>query len=425
VLTREPSHAFDGYWRSDGYNWIVDIHAGQVTIYDATEISCFNVFEASLYALGSETLFDSLYGHERLSLTEDKLVFSTPAQVYISHSKIPDLPPLCSNGGTAKTQDPVFNFEIFWHAFQENYPFFDVRGVDWQNQYDVFRPQVKADMSQAELFRLMSDMIAPINDGHVSLYNPETNQEYFPGKKPDWANRTNWMTDTLIDTYLRRDQNVKLTGNTKLLYGKLNNTIGYLNVFSMEGFNPEEEDDPLAAAEAMDQALKDIGDVKAMIVDVRFNGGGSEDIAMALASRFADQRRLAYSVKAKEGNGFTPAHEFYLEPGGESQFTKPVFLLTSNLTMSAAENFVLLLRVLPHVTVIGEKTRGCFSLILRGLPNGWFYGLANQVYTAADGKVYEGIGIPPSVEVDINPSGFQDNKDAILDKALELAGAIR
>lgn len=424
VLPREPSRAFDGFWRSDGHNYIADIRSGKVTFYDVTDISCLKKFEAFLYSQGSDTLFDSPFGHEKLSLEGDKLVFSTPAEVYITHSKLSELPSLCLNGGTTRTIDPVINFEIFWHTFQENYAFFDLRGVDWQKQYDTYRPRVKVDMSQSEFFTLMSDILAPINDGHVN-FSTAQGVYYSPGKEPDWVNQIKSMEETIINTYLGGYQNIKVNGNMQLRYGELNDSIGYIEVVSMHNFDPEDTNGMQAAAEAIDQALKDLGDVKAMIVDVRFNGGGSDDVAWTLANRFADQRRVAFSFQAKEGDGLTSKHEVYLEPDGEYQFTKPVFVLISNLTMSAAEVFLLAMRALPHVTLIGERTRGCFALTIMGLPNGWFFGLNNEVFTAADGKVYEGIGIPPNVEVGMNPSGFLNNKDDILNKALELASAVK
>ena len=52
----------------------------------------------------------------------------------------------------------------------------------------------------------------------------------------------------------------------------------------------------------------------------------------------------------------------------------------------------------PHVVRIGENTQGVFSDVLgRRLPNGWTFGLPNEVFRTADGKTFDGPGIPPDV----------------------------
>ena len=41
-----------------------------------------------------------------------------------------------------KNANPIETFEAFWKVFNERYAFFDVRGVDWQRQKEIYRPQV-------------------------------------------------------------------------------------------------------------------------------------------------------------------------------------------------------------------------------------------------------------------------------------------
>lgn len=101
-------------------------------------------------------------------------------------------------------------------------------------------------------------------------------------------------------------------------------------------------------------------------------------------------------------------------------FEKPIVLLTSGMTASAAEIFTLMMRELPNVTLIGEPTSGEFSDIFSGiLPNSWDFGLSNERYTATDGAVYEKVGIPPQQEVLITLEDIQAGRDAVLEAALE------
>ncbi len=90
--------------------------------------------------------------------------------------------------GTRKIiSDPEVNFETFWETFNNRYPFFELRKVNWENQYEIFRPRVTSTTSDVELFDIMCDMIRPLNDGHIELFakNVGGKKRYFnPELKP-------------------------------------------------------------------------------------------------------------------------------------------------------------------------------------------------------------------------------------------------
>lgn len=408
--TTDLTHALDGLWISDVANQILDIHDQQASLYKLTQVSCVGPFATTPLEYHGSEAYWLLW---KLTLSGDTLfVWSDP------YSKITELPDLCKSK-EALTQDPVVNFEVLWHTFQENYAYFEERKVDWQAQYDQYRPEVKADMSYTALFSLMSDLLAPINDAHVFLSSPSN--QYIPAvENPEWAKNSS-REQTIMSDYF--NYKMKTAGNGNLAYGKLND-IGYIEIKILSGYASAFAEEGAAAAGAIDQVIQEIGDVKAIIVDVRFSGGGWDEVLLALASRFADQRRLVFTYERRTGDGFTQPSEVFLEPGGKVQFTKPVFLLTSNFAFSGAEGFVLAMRVLPNVKIIGERTRGCFSQSIYMLPNGWWFGLNNFKQTAADGKNYEVVGIPPDIEMAMkkyDPEG----KDEILEKAIELASEVK
>ncbi len=77
--------------------------------------------------------------------------------------------------------------------------------------------------------------------------------------------------------------------------------------------------------------------------------------------------------------------------------------MTSGVTVSAAEIFALCLRALGNVTHVGQATRGSLSDNLwKRLPNGWSLSLSNEVYADADGRRWEGKGIPPQVRLEVS-----------------------
>ena len=76
----------------------------------------------------------------------------------------------------------------------------------------------------------------------------------------------------------------------------------------------------------------------------------------------------------------------------------------------------------PHVVRVGSNTQGVFSDVLgRRLPNGWTFGLPNEIYLTEDGKAFDGSGVPPDIDVPIfTTEDLASGRDSALDKALEL-----
>ncbi|OLD62268.1 MAG: hypothetical protein AUI53_02140 [Acidobacteria bacterium 13_1_40CM_2_60_7] len=104
-------------------------------------------------------------------------------------------------------------------------------------------------------------------------------------------------------------------------------------------------------------------------------------------------------------------------------FRGPVVLLTSADSVSAAETFTMaVLDRQPHVVRVGANTQGVFSDVLgRKLPNGWSFGLPNEIYLTKDGKAFDGPGVPPDIELPIFPAeDLANGRDSTLNKALEL-----
>jgi C-terminal processing protease CtpA/Prc len=67
------------------------------------------------------------------------------------------------------------------------------------------------------------------------------------------------------------------------------------------------------------------------------------------------------------------------------------------------------------VRSIGTPTAGMLSDNLnKVLPNGWTYSLSNEIYTAADGEVYEGRGIAPQVTLDLDADALVASMQAQL-----------
>jgi hypothetical protein len=122
-------------------------------------------------------------------------------------------------------------------------------------------------------------------------------------------------------------------------YRWLTDTVGYVSVLQMAGFGEDTPSERANVEAAIDQVVAEFADAEAVIIGVRFNGGGYDAIALTLAGRFADQERLAFTKQTRNGDDFTPPDSYYVTPGGPQQYTGQVIVLTSSLTASAAEIF--------------------------------------------------------------------------------------
>jgi hypothetical protein len=69
--------------------------------------------------------------------------------------------------------DPMGNFDALWSEFDRYYALFDVRLVNWDSLYAVYRPTVHKGLDDRELFLAMKGLLAPLRDRHVSLSIPD------------------------------------------------------------------------------------------------------------------------------------------------------------------------------------------------------------------------------------------------------------
>jgi len=431
---QDKAVAIDGVWRLRGYGKILHIHQGNYTNYDITEISCLQVRKWTLRDF--RNLFDRLEIHDanRLSL------FSKGGVTRYTYDRLNTLPEYCcQNDCTAKSKDPEYNFEVFYHSFKENYPFFKLHNVDWDGIYKTYRPKVTAKTTDDELLEIFSTVIESFNDPHVSL---QAGDRWVGSTKPDALSlhvQQEFASEKPMDRFFKSleklrsiikkdflDVDCRIAANNFIVWGKIKPNIGYLNIFIMgdyAGIRSSRTDSIAVLQTTLDQVMEYFRSVEAVVVDVRFNTGGYDENSIMIANRFADRRRLAFTRKAVYGKGFTEKQEFYIHPQGNFQFTGPTFILTSERTVSAAETFVICMMACPHVTRVGGTTAGALSNVLtKHLPNGWRVEISNEVCEAADGNVYEGIGIPPQVDVPVFiPGNIYPGLKQAVDKAVFLA----
>ncbi len=176
----------------------------------------------------------------------------------------------------------------------------------------------------------------------------------------------------------------------------------------------------------IDAMMAEFAKARVMVVDVRNNPGGTNRAVKIVAGRFADRRRHFSTERTRYGrkhDDFWPEEFLNIEPSGPLQFTRPTVLLTDRISASAAEGFTMAMRVLPHVTVVGDTTEGAFSSQFPDkMPNGWTLWVAFKEVRDHEGVCWDGVGIPPDLRVINTAADIAAGRDRVLEFAMTVPG---
>lgn len=181
---------------------------------------------------------------------------------------------------------------------------------------------------------------------------------------------------------------------------RLAGNIGYLD---LRGFLP-----PEAAGETAIAAMNFLNNTDSLIIDLRQNGGGSPAMVALLSTYLFDSELvhlndLHWRERNEDGTFQERVEQYWTLPyvPGNRYLNKPVYLLTSSFTFSAAEEFTNNLKQLKRATIIGETTGG-------GANPGKFQPLTDHfgIFIPTGRAVnpitqtnWEGTGVEPDVKV--------------------------
>jgi carboxyl-terminal processing protease len=400
----------NGVWRSRGYGWLWVVQDGRLRTYEESRAFCIQSNDTrDISNLAKSVQVSNDKRTIRVKLDDPSYEFTFDA--------IEGLPAACTR---KPDSSPAAVIDAIDEIFTAHYAFFPERKVDWPAVVGAARTRVAAASSDSELLEIMRQLLSHFDDDHVSL------QARVNGKKvvlntgegtalrgvANQARREGVEFNDMVERWKQKvwtkdsenkllGDSARIAGNGNIRYGLIDGDIGFLSILAMDDFAGDDSDDAAALGEALDAALTLFKRAKAVIVDASTNDGGQDLLARQIAARFTEKRTLAYSKYAGDDPGARP-QAVYLEPGDQPRYTGPVYLLTSNVTVSAAEIFTMAMRALPNVTHIGQTTRGSLSDVLtKRLPNGWTVTLSNEVYLDAAGKAWEGLGIPPQVPIQL------------------------
>jgi hypothetical protein len=149
-------------------------------------------------------------------------------------------------------------------------------------------------------------------------------------------------------------------------------------------------------------AMTKIAEADALIVDLRANGGGDPGfVALVSSYLFDDQPVHLNSLYFRPANRTT---DFFTDPAVEGRKfggTKPVYVLTSSRTFSAAEEFTYNLQSLGRAVIVGETTGGgAHPGGVSPLPYGMsVFVPSGRAINPITGTNWEGTGVVPEIDV--------------------------
>lgn len=394
-----------GVWKSRGYGWIVEFGPDGGKLFQTAGGACYADPRR-------EPDPDGIMGVWRAEGQGAITLAGDPDGARYLFDRLPSLPATCASSAPW-TPDRVAAFVA--DTFGELYPNSAERGLDWSARKAAALAKLGPQATEVQLWTALSDLLAGVDDPHVELHGVVggDRRDLEPGVSPTLALVHAADPDGSEKAWLQAYRDGILTqvlagkgrqaANNRIFWGRADD-IGYLNVVTMGAFaRNAAPDDPRPLDAVLDEALTAFAGAKAVIVDVSNNRGGYDTISRAIAGRFTDQPRVAYS-KVAVGAKAAP-QVVGVEPARGPRFTGPVYLVTSDITVSAGETFGLMMKALPNVKQVGGVTHGAYSDQLpKPLPNGWAFALPAELYKTPGGGDLEGRGLAPDLPMVVFPS---------------------
>ena len=249
--------------------------------------------------------------------------------------------------------------------------------------------------------RLTDDFAAIAHDKHLSV---RFSARGFPPSRPDNGTPPAPSADEIARAQRGADERNCSFEKVERMEGN----VGYLK---FDGF-----EDPDLCAPTVAAAMTFLAGTRALIIDLRQNGGGSPKMVALVASYLFDRRTHLNDLWTRSTNS---TEEFWTRDsvsgrrfGGE----KPVYVLTSARTFSGAEEFTYNLKTLKRATIVGETTGGGAHPVRgRRIDDHFMIGVPfARAINPITHTNWEGVGVEPDVKV---PAG------KALEEALKLLPA--
>ena len=334
-------------------------------------------------------------------------------------------------GNTSVKKEPLKNINALCELFKLNYASFEEKKINWKSICQESQKRVSSNTSDKELFEIMTEMLKPLNDGHVTLKAKEINSSFSASRESRIMTELKTIPKTKRKELFKKTINNTLKQNgfepiteigpkfrgEKLFEYTRNKKIGYLRFY--RSFSKLLVMNGPSLNKQLEKIFDNFKDLNAVIVDIRFNIGGDDEFSKKIAGKFLSKPMAGFYKQTRKNGVFGKLDTLMIKPNGKEAFLNKVVLLTNDRTVSAADVLALMMSQLSNVTIIGEPSNGSYSdLYEKKLPNGWKVTLSNQRYLSVDKVNYEGKGTPVDILAENSMLDIEENKDSVLIRAL-------
>ncbi|UYQ94932.1 S41 family peptidase [Chitinophaga horti] len=184
-----------------------------------------------------------------------------------------------------------------------------------------------------------------------------------------------------------------------------------------------------SCAKAFAANYPEISKAKAIIFDVRNNGGGNTSVGWAILNYLANTPALVHTSYTRD---YKPTHRAWnrklqpslnrskLIPPDKTPYNGQVIVLTSARTFSAAEDFAAAFKTMKRGLIIGEATGGSSGQpLFITLPGNGNARICTKRDMLGDGTEFVGVGIQPDKIVSATLKDLRNGVDTALQAAIK------
>lgn len=361
---------------------------------------------------------------------------------------------------TLTKEERLADFEYLYDTLKDNYPYFEMNkrlnNVDWLGKKDEYIKRIDACKDDKSFLETLQGILAELNNGHTQMittkqqYDSTKENEKQNGPSSPWLEQINDVkvlqryssmdSKSLFNTRTSNQSNNQTSSTSSNLYTQTftDKSIAY---FKVKSFNEKYDDQD---RKLLDPFFDQIKDYKALIIDIRDNGGGSNTYWKDNIISKLIQEPLSYKfyyifpgadfaekfIKYKQGIGYDQMNpissmdknvllnappevknnfKYYYEdnntinPNESINFKGKIYLLVNNKVFSSSEMFAVVAKNTKLATIVGEKTSGDgigFGPIICKLPNsGYLFRFSQVMGLTSEGICDEEYKTEPDIKV--------------------------
>lgn len=390
-----------------------------------------------------------------------------------------------SNADSLSIEEKLLGVVKIWTIVKYFYPYPDQITVNWEESLERYLELSQNTSSDKEYYELIQEIMATLNDSHVSTYHPsilDFSEIFVAPVQFDWIEDK--VVVTAIDSTVKADINVgdeitaindftindilkkesqrisssnrqgllatvinpgyfigahesrikfdiKSSGKEKTVeiprtkyifqfmgFGDnrqastiFDNEIGYLNLAALTN-----------TADLENELIK-MQNTKSLILDLRksYPTADYKKFLQMLCQSTVATRTSEVPVISASHAKIWQYDKNTISPVSSFSYEKPIAVLIDKTMISRPEDVAIALKSFPNVLFVGEQTQGTDGEMTKiYLPGGGETSFTGQIVKFGNGEKFQRVGIIPDIKVQRTIHGLKNNKDEILEKAIEI-----